>query len=169
MGVASKRPPPVVYPVQRSGALGSLLAAVVLTSGAGLCLWAWQGARNATGPAGFVAGGLWLLAATGALHFWRSQFCGILRWDGQSWILDPQITATAPLVLRAPPHVLLDLQSCLWVNVQWAARGRVWLWLEQSARPERWRDLRRAVYSRARPGADNADEPAPAISRGRES
>lgn len=70
--------------------------------------------------------------------------------------------------LSSSPEILLDLQSYLWVHAI-TGRGHVWLWLERSAQPERWMDLRRAVYSRAKPGADNTDETAPAVSHGRES
>lgn len=166
MAGASRRPPAVVYPVRRSRTLRWLLVAVVLMSAAGLGLWAGQGAGSAVRIALFAAGVALLLAAAGVLHFWRHQFLGALRWDGESWSLQPQTPGAASLALIAPPQVLLDLQSCLWVDVQHVTRGRAWLWLEQSAHPERWRDLRRAVYSRARPGADNADETAQANSRG---
>jgi toxin CptA len=60
-------------------------------------------------------------------------------------------------------QVSLDLQQC--VLLRWSA-GRTphWLWLERRQRPERWDDLRRAVYSRARMEAPREDEPSAATS-----
>src|SRR5690606_17362221 len=97
------------------------------------------------------------------LHFWWRQVSGWLRWDGQSWTLEPDSSHAAVLALTSAPEVLVDLQSCLWVSARLSSgRAHVWLWLDRSSQPERWMDLRRAVYSRARPGADKADETAPA-------
>lgn len=118
-----------------------------------------------------VAFALWLLAAFSALHFWWRQTSGALHWDGQSWVLEPGRPSAAILVLSGSPQVLVDLQSRLWVHVRFSEGGSAWLWLDRSLQPERWVDLRRAVYSRARPGADNADKTAPASAsrHGRES
>jgi len=107
----------------------------------------------------------WLLAACGALHFWWHQLSGTIRWDGQSWAV-ADLSGGAVTALSGPPEILLDMQSHLWVIVSPAGRRRLWLWLERSSQPERWMDLRRAVYSRAKPGVDHADASAPASSRG---
>ena len=101
---------------------------------------------------------------------WYDDGTGTQRWwDGQTWTLVAPNSGAAWMALSGPPEVLLDLQSHLWLHVIPVGHRRTWLWLACSAQPERWLDLRRAVYSRARPGADNADETAPASSRGRES
>ena len=172
MAAASRRPRAVLYPLRRSGMLGSALAVLLLAGAAGLLGWALQGAAGATSPtAVWVALALWLLAASSALHFWWHQTAGALPWDGQSWVFEPARPGGAILALSSPPQVLLDLQSRLWVHVRFSESGSAWLWLDRSLQPERWVDLRRAVYSRARPGADNTDETAPASAsrHGRES
>ena len=172
MASASRRPPTVLYPLRRSGVLGSALAMLLLVGAAGLLGWVLQGAAGGTSQAtAAVAFALWLLAAFSALHFWWRQTSGALHWDGQSWVLEPGRPGAAILALSDPPQVLVDLQSRLWVHVRFSEGGSAWLWLDRSLQPERWVDLRRAVYSRARPGADNADKTAPASAsrHGRES
>ena len=149
--------------------LGALLL-VFLFIGAGVvAAWVGFGARDAVVSAA-VALGLWLSAAAGAAHFWWSQPRGVLQFDGQAWTLGQTAKSfSGPLALSAPPEVLLDLQAHLWVRVVPMGRASQWLWLERSSQPERWMDLRRAVYSRARSGVDNADETARQAVAGRES
>lgn len=159
----------MLYPLRRSLLLGGVLLAVLMACGAGLTAWLFWGSNAALiGPVG-AAGFLWCVAAASALHFWFYQFTGSIRWDGKDWALESSESVAARMVLSVAPDPVLDLQSHLWLHVLTPERGRIWLWVERSARPERWLDLRRAVYSRARPGADNADETAPASSQGRES
>ena len=143
---------------------------VFLLTGAGVvAAWVGFGARDAVVSAA-VALGLWLLAAAGASHFWWSQPRGVLQFDGQAWTLGQTAKSfSGPLALSVPPEVLLDLQAHLWVRVVPMGRASQWLWLERSSQPERWMDLRRAVYSRARSGIDNADETARQAVAGRES
>jgi hypothetical protein len=164
----TRRAPAVLYPVRRSMALGVALV-VLLTAGAAV-LWAWlaEGATLSWVPV-CTAGGVWLMAATGAVHFWRQQFVGSLRWDGQGWVLESDGPEKIFRALSAQPEVLLDLQAHLWVCVSPWGHHRTWLWLERASQPERWLDMRRAVYSRAVPGADNPDATAPAKAVGRES
>jgi hypothetical protein len=172
MVTVSRHSPAVLYPLRRSGALGWAVAAVLLVGAAGLFGWALQGAAGAiSAVAAWAALGVWVLAAVSALHFWWHQASGWLRWDGQSWTLEPDSPHVTALALSSAPEVLVDLQSRLWVSVHLSHCGHAWLWLDRSIQPERWMDLRRAVYSRARPGADNADETAPASAsrHGRES
>ncbi len=164
MSRISRRPPAVSYPLGRSAAFAVVLVSLLVLGFCALALWSIQGAGTAA-PLKCVAWILWCLAGIGALQCWRAQFCGALHWDGIHWYLldlDPNGVSWA---LSVPPDVFLDLQTRLWVSVLPAGRSRIWLWLERSSQPERWMDLRRAVYSRARPGADNADETAPANSR----
>ena len=49
-------------------------------------------------------------------------------------------------------------RQLLLVRLTQPGRASRWIWIEQRAMPERWRDLRRAVYSRA-PSASPAGEP----------
>jgi hypothetical protein len=169
MGMTSRRPPAVLYPLRRSRVLGLLLLALMLVSAGGLCGWVFQSGGAVDRWPVVVAGCLWCLAAFSAFHCWLDQFSGSIRWDGQAWMLESSNSGAAGMPLSVPPEVLLDVQSHLWLHVFPMGRGHIWLWLEHSTQPERWLDLRRAVYSRARPGADHADETAQASSRGRES
>jgi hypothetical protein len=161
----SRHPPPVTYMLRRSVALAVVLGSLLVLGGGALAAWSIQGV-GADSPFAFVGWGVWGVAIAGALQYWRSQFCGVLRWDGLHWQLEDLPSRSVPWVLSCPPDVLWDGQACLWVCLAPAGRRRIWLWLERSSQPERWVDLRRAVYSRARPGADNADETVPARSRG---
>ena len=67
-----------------------------------------------------------------------------LSFDGQHWSISGNGT-----LRTARASVALDLQSLLLVCLAEPARGRRWIWLDRQAMPERWRDLRRALYSRA--------------------
>ena len=161
----SRRPPPVSYPLRRSAALAVVLGSLLLLGGGALVAWSVQGAVK---PLVLMVGGwgLWVFGVAGAFQCWRSQFCGVLRWDGQHWQVDALHPQGVPWMLSRPPEVHVDAQTHLWMCVMPSGHGSIWLWLERSSQPERWMDLRRAVYSRARPGADTADETAPASSRG---
>jgi toxin CptA len=102
-----------------------------------------------SGTLGVVAWAMldWLRAPVGALS-WES---GHWRWNG----LNP---GTGQL------RVCLDLQALL--LLQWRAddASTAWVWLERSRSPERWSDLRRAVYSRANSDAPPGAEPPAATS-----
>ena len=169
MTLLSRRAPSVQYPLRRSRVLGALLLALLFTGAGVVAAWVGFGARDAVLSAA-VALGLWLLAAAGASHFWWRQPRGVLQFDGQAWTLGPTAKSfSGPLALSVAPEVLLDLQAHLWVRVAPSGHSSQWLWLERSSQPERWMDLRRAVYSRARSGVDNADETARQAVAGRES
>lgn len=168
MNRPTRRAPAVLYPVRRSVALGATLVVLLLAGAAVLWSWLAQGAMLSWATAS-TAAGVWLVAATGAVHFWCQQFVGALRWDGQGWILEGDGPEKIFRALSVPPEVLLDLQAQLWVCVSPWGHRRTWLCLERASQPERWLDIRRAVYSRAVPGADNPEANAPATSVGRES
>ena len=165
MSKSVRRAPAVLYPVGRSRFLGVCLLGLGLLGATVLLVWVLLGTRAETLGSVGVAASVWLVAIGGAFHFWRYQVQGFLRWDGQSWSLTgwpPEVESTA---LAAAPLVFLDLQTHLWVQVSPAGHRSIWLWLDRSSQPERWMDLRRAVYSRAKPGVD-PDATAPASSRG---
>lgn len=164
----SRQPSPVQYPLRRSRILGVLLAALVLAGACVLVVWVVLGTR-AGHLSILVALCLWVPAIAGATHFWWNQPRGVLQFDGLAWTLDRVASLTSvPLSLSAPPEVLLDLQGYLWARILPVGHSPLWLWLERSSQPERWMDLRRAVYSRASPGVDNADEAARQAAAGRE-
>ena len=161
----TRQAPAVRFPVRRGRAVAVLLAALVLAGAVVLMAW-WQGGMaQRMAAAAATAVFAWMAAAVGAWHWWRSQFCGELHWDGQQWWLDHMLPGCAPMPLQGAPEVQWDLQSHLWVSALSAGQPRIWLWLERRQQPERWPDLRRAVYSRAGTGAASAAEFAPTHSR----
>ena len=169
MTLLLRRAPSVQYPLRRSRVLGVLLLTLLFAGAWVVAAWVSFGARDAVLSAA-VALGLWLLAAAGAIHFWWGQPRGVLQFDGQAWALDRMAKSfSGPLALSVPPEVLLDLQAHLWVRIVPIGHSSQWLWLERSSQPERWMDLRRAVYSRPISGVDNADETARQAVAGRES
>lgn len=164
MNRLSRRAPAVRYPLRRSTAFGWGIALVVVAGAAVLIAWALLGAHKY--HAGVIAATcFWAFAAAGAYHFWQRQWIGFLGWDGRAWTMDTAHPQAVSWTLAEPPEVLLDLQTHVWLYVSCVERRRAWLWLDRSSHPERWMDLRRAVYSRAASGTDNAEENAPASNR----
>lgn len=148
----------MVYPARRSVALAWILGVILLAAAVVIALWAVPDGTANSGKYAWVciAAVAWVLAALGALHFWLRQFRGDVRWDGSTWLLQSAATGQPDPrsgVLKAPPRPLIDLQSHLWVVLTAADDQRMWLWLERAHHPQRWIDLRRAVYSRADLGA----------------
>ena len=136
--------PSVTYPVGRSRFAAALLLGVWLAGAVAAVLWGLQA------PSGWrLALMAAALACSGALalHGWWGTQSGTLAWDGEAWAWSRQPDGRS---LHLP--VGLDLQA--WLLVQWTADGASqWLWLARASRADRWDDLRRAVYSRARPQA----------------
>ena len=131
--------PAVSYPVGRALFAG-LAAGGVWFAGAAVTLaWTW----SADAADWRQAGASVAVAVTGAaaLASWLRSPTGYLRWDGPGW--------TAPHTSQAGAlEVVVDLQQVL--LVRWCGPGfSRWLWLERRRCPDRWLDLRRAVYSRA--------------------
>lgn len=148
--------PPVRYPVVRSVWLACALALVSALGALALAAWAWQGAGLPL--AGVLAAeALWLLCSALAWHFWFVSPCGTLVWSGHDWGLE---TSAGDLALGAL-EVHLDLQSHLWLCLRREGARALWLWPQQVCAPERWGDLRRAVYSRAGRGPADARNYAP--------
>ena len=85
-----------------------------------------------------------------------------LHFDGQRWAL-----SGARPVREGRVEASLDFQSWMLLSLSEPGRSRRWLFLERATDPQRWLDLRRAVYSRAptvRPDASAAISPAPGAS-----
>lgn len=147
--------PSVNYPVGRSHNAERLL----------LTLWA-VGACCAVASCWRFGGADWRqgvlvlsVVMSGALAWIgsvRSAAVANLGFDGQHWSL--REPAGAPGTVRA--NVALDLQSLLLIRLTAPGRSPRWVWLEQRAMPERWRDLRRALYSRA-PASARVHHPFP--------
>jgi len=136
--------PSVSYPVGRSFFPALALAALWLLGAAATAAWAWQ--AGVSTAARLLAGAVLALAGLGALGFWRRMPEGELAWDGERWTWPSGAAGEGVLAVG------LDLQRALLLRWQ-GGRAAQWLWLERSRAPQRWDDLRRAVYSRATPDA----------------
>ncbi|WP_092001246.1 protein YgfX [Polaromonas sp. OV174] len=142
--------PPVVYPLGRSRFLGRFLFALWLAGLLSVLLWFEQTRlfdwRMLVGLVAVVGAGLAARRGwTGAAQ------AGQLAWDGEVWHWEPgsyQIGSAEHEV-----SVIADFQQALLLRLENQSGGRLWLWLERNAMPERWLDLRRAVYS---PGKSSA-------------
>lgn len=137
--------PSVTYPVGRSRFAAALLLLAWLLGAASLALWS----LRSWGPVWQVAAAAGLLVALGAASAW-CWWCaaqGELAWSGESWTWTSGACAQA-----GEPQVALDVQRFLLLHWR-GGKGGTWLWLERACLPGRWEDLRRAVYSRARPDA----------------
>ncbi len=142
--------PAVRYPLVRSARLGGALAAMAALDGALLAAWALSDAAPAMLPLG-AALAVWALACLCAWHFWVHSPCGVLVWSGQCWSMEAA-SGVQPVAVQ----VHLDLQSFLWLRLRREGLRPRWVWLERDTAAGHWPDLRRAVYSRPRPGAPGA-------------
>lgn len=149
--------PSVTYPVSRSHRVSVLLIALwalgVLSVGA----WCYQ--AGSLGPRQMAG-----LAASFLTTFlvWRGITCaarGDLHWDGQHWSLDG-----ASPVLTAQATVHLDFQSFLLLRLK-VDRSVSWLWLDRQASPERWHDVRRALFASPTAADKTAADSAPSGGR----
>jgi hypothetical protein len=150
--------PSVSYPVGRSRSADRLLS-ILWTSGACCAAAACYRLDGADWRVGLLA-----LSVVGAgVAAWRSALrrtaLAELSFDGRHWSL-----AGSAGLRAAGVKVALDFQSSLLVCLTGARRARRWVWLDRSTLPERWRDLRRAVYSRAPLAGPVADSRQPAAS-----
>ena len=98
-----------------------------------------------------VAGFFVLLAGFAARKAWANPPQGQLAWDGASWRWEGPGYQTG--VGEHALSVIVDLQQRLLLRLENQAGACLWLWVEHHAMPERWLDLRRAVYSPHRPVA----------------
>lgn len=147
--------PFVRYPVARSTVLGGGLAVIAVASAMVLGAWALSDAAKPPLHLG-VAFLAWALGVLCAWSFWARSPVGDLVWSGQSWSIE------TPAEMQSVPalEVHLDLQAFLWLRLRRCGLRPQWVWLERSRAPERWLDLRRAVYSRPKPGTPGAPHPA---------
>ncbi|MDH6590874.1 toxin CptA [Variovorax sp. TBS-050B] len=136
--------PSVNYPVGRSrGATRILIAAWALGACcAGISCYLFDGAawRQVLLVLSVLFSG-----AAAALAL-RSDGAAELRFDGLCWSLAGSDPGRSVHAARAV--VALDLQSLLLLRLVEPGRAARWVWAEQRAMPERWRDLRRAAYAR---------------------
>jgi toxin CptA len=147
--------PSVTCPVGRSVFGGALIAAVWLASVAAALMWSVQPAVAAWRLA--LAWSAVAIAGVLALRSWCRASDGVLAWDGSAWSWNEGAGARPGASGRL--ELSLDLQHTM--LARWHDGGaRRWLWLERRRCPERWNDVRRAVYSRAGSPAGAAEPPA---------
>jgi hypothetical protein len=136
--------PAVSYPAGRSFFALAAILVLWLLGATGIALWS---VRAPVAPLHLAI--VWgAVIATGAiaLRSWFRSPAGTLSWNGQGWTWTRVNSGSD----AGTPEAVLDAQHRL--LLRWRGAGIVqWLWLERSARPAAWDDLRRAVYSRARP------------------
>lgn len=134
--------PSVTYPVGRSLFFGRLVLVVWLLGAMSTGWWCWHAAA--------MGWRQWLvltsvpLAGLVAWSSWHRMTPGELRWDGQLWLWNPGEQAEPG---RLAVH--LDLQGHLLLCLHLDSSHKRWCWAERASLPERWGDLRRAVYSPA--------------------
>ena len=86
-----------------------------------------------------ISGGL------AACSSWKNSPVGQLTWDGQCWRWEG--TGYLAGVTEQKLTVVADFQHLLLLRLENPAHVHLWLWAEHHMLPERWLDLRRAVYS----------------------
>ena len=86
-----------------------------------------------------------VLAGRAAYSGWKNSPVGQLAWDGQFWRWEGQGYQAG--VAEQKLSVAVDFQSRLLLRLENPAHAHLWLWVERRVLPERWLDLRRAVYS----------------------
>ncbi len=140
--------PAVSYPVGRSLLAGLVVAALILS---GLLVTVQWMVQAPVGGWRLGAAASFLGTAAAGWNWWRMPQ-GMVAWDGHDW----GWTSSGRTELGRV-HPGMDLQAFLLLRFA-ANAGSHWLWLERSHCPERWDDLRRAVYSRARPQSPSGAE-----------
>lgn len=137
--------PSVIYPVGRSRAVIALVAGVWSIGICGVVLTSVQ-----LPEVGWRQAVLAACAIVAGLVAWRglpSHSDRHLVFDGQHWSVGSDSLAPAPQIVAV--EVALDLQFVMLLRLSTSMRSVRWLWLSRHPMPSRWRDLRRAVYSRA--------------------
>ena len=86
-----------------------------------------------------------LLAGIAARTSWICLPGGQLAWDGDVWRWESAGYQAG--IAEHELSVVADFQHSLLLRLENQARASLWLWVEQNTMPERWMDLRRAVFS----------------------
>ncbi|MEO5606646.1 MAG: hypothetical protein ABIR13_03545 [Polaromonas sp.] len=135
--------PPVAYPLGRPVFLRHLLLGLWL---AGLlCVLLWIASARQQ-PGAVVLALVAVLGAGMALWVsWKNLQCGQLTWDGDIWYWESMGCQECNALHEL--SVVADLQSRLLLRFEGQPGKGLWLWAEQASLPERWLDLRRAVFA----------------------
>ena len=92
-----------------------------------------------------------ICAGVAAQIRWSHISGGQLAWSGDAWRWVSQAYQTGGI--EHSLLVIADFQHVLLLRLENQTGASLWLWLERSAMPDRWLDLRRAVYSPHRSAA----------------
>lgn len=84
-------------------------------------------------------------AGVAAHSSWKNAPKGQLAWDGEIWCWESPSYQTG--IAEQKLAVIVDFQHLLLLRLENQASASLWLWAEQRAMPERWLDLRRALFS----------------------
>jgi len=150
--------PSVNYPVGRSRWVARALILTWVAGAAAAVFWRRQVDSNLGADdwrQWVLVAGL-IVAALGVRAALRAQPVGQLRWDGQYWLLQDANERGAEHGL-AQASVHFDIQSLMLIRLAPADSPVQWLWAERYRAPDRWRALRRALYSRALSPEPQAD------------
>ena len=154
----------MIYPVHRSRALAIAAALLWLFGAVSVAVWATSGGAG-VGAADWrlwLAAAALLASAAGAVSFCKSSGHSQIVWDAEVWRVEasncsfaggPCIAETfdgASNAANLEIQVILDVQVALLLRLARGRRAGQWLWVTRSHLPERWLDLRRAVYSPVR-------------------
>lgn len=133
----------MVYPLGRSRFLGGSLLLLWLAGLVSALLW-WDVIRQADWRMLLVFFAV-LFAGLAARIAWNNLPSGQLAWDGDVWHWESPGYQTG--VGEHSLSMIADFQQHLLLRLENRAGASVWLWVEKNFMPERWLDLRRAVYS----------------------
>jgi toxin CptA len=157
--------PPVVYPLGRSRFQVWLLPGLWLAGLLVVSLWVYVAQQvDWRTVLALVAV---LLAGVAAYTGVESARAGQLAWDGEVWRWETLSYQAG--IAEYELSVVVDFQHRLLLRLQNQAQTNTWLWVERQAAPERWLDLRRAVYSPHRSAVTSSPhdslhaEPQPAV------
>ncbi len=95
-----------------------------------------------------LAGLLALCLGLAALRAWAQSPEGQLAWDGEAWRWQSVGYQSGEATYRLT--VGADFQRVLLLRLENSDRASLWVWVDAAGFPERWPDLRRAVYSPGR-------------------
>ncbi|MDO8457517.1 MAG: hypothetical protein Q7T07_11480 [Burkholderiaceae bacterium] len=154
--------PAVCYPTGRSTRLALVLVGVLLLGAltAGVYGYLTYSKSNVLFWQNGVIAASWLLAAACVWQFLNQLQAGVLGWDGISWhwsaavaqAKDEQSELAEPVGQAEHEGMIsvrFDGQRCMLIKLEPPLGLSRWLWLEQGCAPQRWHDVRRAVYSPA--------------------
>ncbi|MDO8719917.1 MAG: hypothetical protein Q7K20_13170 [Polaromonas sp.] len=141
--LSSHSAPSVVYPLGRSRFLAWILSGLWCAGVLVAVLW-FYATRPLDWRTALVLAAL-VGAAAAARSSWMHSPIGQLAWDGEAWRWESANYQTG--IAGYELLVIADFQHAMLLRLENHAHARLWLWVERSAMPQRWLDLRRAVYS----------------------